>query len=473
MVARKNLFQNLFKGKPKSVASSDSDFDSDIENTKLNELALSLGEEQLEQVLECDDFAKLQSVFGRDTPKIKNFFQEAAQKNAVIQKNKHFSFGQAVLNTLNENFLSFPKYFLGMITGFITLAFVPLSIMSGGLTLLGLGGGGLYLANAYQNAKKNNKKEDKARQFIYFKNLCADRLIDGLKNKGHKQGNAAIKPYLKDIKSVLNKPASRLPGMQKFFASSLMLTTLLFQSYYLAAHSLLLITGLSLAAGAMIGPIGLGIATGVIAGISLFLSYKQYRANREKDKLSRYKNALASNLTQKKNFYKAEKAKLEKEHKNDAKQQENKNEHKNEHAKPKAINGLRIRHRRAEQNLVGNIAKNVAKANPLLKKDDATQTVELDPIERSGQGQLAEQKVINASQGQGSNVIVGKTADNDDVIAAKATKDDAVNSTIHSLFQQAKQVAPAESQPTTGPTADSVESKVDQQSKPASSLLSR
>lgn len=306
-----------------------SDIDKAALNRPLSKQYLELQDldpQDLELIVECEDFSKLKSKFGLRTKVIKNCYKNTKKNDDG--KSKHFSFGQALLNTLNEQFLTFPKYFLGMTTGFITLQFLPLSLMSGALTLVGLAGGGLYLANSYITAKGANKDEEEARQFLYFKNQCADLLIDGLKskvdglkNKNFKQGDYNLQPYLKSTTRALNKPVSKLPGIQKFFSSSLMLTTLLFESYYLTAHSMLLINGLSLVAGAMVGSIGLGVSTAAVAGISLFLSYKQYSADKEQEILNRYKNALTSNLTKKIDFYKTEAAKIEKELKPEAEKQ--------------------------------------------------------------------------------------------------------------------------------------------------------
>lgn len=167
--------------------------------------------------------------------------------------------------------VAYPIYIWGTLAGVVSLGFLTLTVVTGGIATLALILGGFFSYAAYTKHKAESIKHEKSLQLVVLKNLCADELL-----KRHPAFTTCDPLPKRSIKQ-----PETLPAVKTGITSALNISIILLESYYLGSYAIVAGMGFS-AAAAITGPIGLAIAASIVVSISLFFAYKEYQAHKQK-----------------------------------------------------------------------------------------------------------------------------------------------------------------------------------------------
>lgn len=249
----------------------------------------SFSDEELYTILECGKFKEVRK-------KIKREFDEAewlrAARNSYAFEQQSISILNSFLYAIRNSAQYSALVLLGVI-GSITVAFVPLTIMTAVLSVVALTTGIYFFATSYQKSRHKIETTNATLDFNAIKIMCADEIIDrkkiqlasSMRNAGH-----AIVPMSNHPAPVFEyelKHKSR--KIKKGAVFGLVTGALLFGTYFAGAAILLHAFSLIAVSGMMLGPIGMAVSLAAAIGIGIICGYMYYhRTVIKEDKVKQF-----------------------------------------------------------------------------------------------------------------------------------------------------------------------------------------
>ena len=229
-------------------------------------LAENVSPQVLYALLECKRLADVPQILGAQNAA----FQQRIALRQRSQK-KPSALAHALFTTLTDATTSYPLYTLWMIIGCISLGFISLSIVTGGVLMLTLLMAGALFFRSYQKHLKNHNKVQHNEILTRLQLEAAEKIMALAPQAVNLEPDP---PPLQPRRSVANT-------IKNFLNTAILTTTTLVGTYYLSAVAITLALGLATAATALTGPIGIGIACGVAALLGIYFGYKQYQSNKQ------------------------------------------------------------------------------------------------------------------------------------------------------------------------------------------------
>jgi hypothetical protein len=236
--------------------------------------------EHLRSILRCNELSDIKQFFiDRAAALEKNFNEKRwdavvrAQYTAKLNTNK---INQSIFSILNDGSVPFGAMAGGISTiGPITVAATSMvaivSTITGVSALLTILLGAFYFASAYRKQKKENLDNIDEYALIGIKTACAELLI----NKYYQHKNVVRPHAAPPAFHYENK--NRLDKVKNSFGPAVMIGFMAFGTFYLGSTVVVTTLGISAAAAAFAGPIGLAVAFGIgliLTGIMLFAFYR-------------------------------------------------------------------------------------------------------------------------------------------------------------------------------------------------------
>lgn len=181
------------------------------------------------------------------------------------------------------------------VIGSITVAFIPLTIMTGVLAVVGMASGIFLMTASYFKEKEKIEKTISKLDFNAIKILCADELLQRqrIKLASHleRQHLPVILPRLisDDDSRFEYTLTNRIQKSASSVGFGLLTGATFFATYYCGFAIALNAFGALAVSAAMLGPIGMGVALAVGIGVGIFCAYQYYQSSVRKEKVSQFK----------------------------------------------------------------------------------------------------------------------------------------------------------------------------------------
>ena len=267
-------------------------------------------DEELEKILTCDEMRDLKVYFSEDA---RSERLVRLIRGRIVIKHRYTNNRKAVFNALAD-YPSYPSYPLGILLGIITITqigFIPLLVLTSLFTVMTTALLIIYYLSSRKSMARETNRSDKALQLDIFKLYCLEEL-----NYRHSRRNL----------SLVNHPVNIVPPsletfsdklQNNFYANSkdtignikpavgvgVFASYTLFCGYYLSVHTIATALGFSAFAGILGGPISLGVAAIVFAGIGIGFGIHYYYMCKEKERSMRLQKDVNHRVNLNKNTY--------------------------------------------------------------------------------------------------------------------------------------------------------------------------
>lgn len=226
-------------------------------------------DEELNSFFELNSFNKLEKRVVKKPKGINRLTQEQYQAllfeiNQQLPQKKSLNFFKIILPSLGKGGM-YPIYTWGILIASLQLGFLPLVVITGGIGVISLVLGGFYAYATYKKIKSQEQQKLETARLLAFKEQCANIMLA--------RHSLIYTPKPKKAEK-LNLLGYKKRSLTMFLG----LATIFSESFYLGSYFIL--TGLGLGVGAMLGPIGFGIAAALIISVSCIISYHHYQSQK-------------------------------------------------------------------------------------------------------------------------------------------------------------------------------------------------
>lgn len=254
--------------------------------------------EELDYILNCNKLKEINRKF--DEHITMDWIHNLRQKHKLKIKNNRVS--QSLFESLNDA-PSYPIVAIWSLIGLVNLGLITLIVITVGCAALTLTSGGIFFYSTYKEKQKEMKKNNQFIDLAVLKLACAKEIINRRQNEIetllHKS-NIKLEPFKKSItpviKQSINRNPHRLTMMKNSLSVGMLTSAMLFGTYYLGISSVVAAFGASAAVSMMLGPIGLGVAIGIAAGIGIYFGYKYYQTCKRTAKINKIQKYLISEI---------------------------------------------------------------------------------------------------------------------------------------------------------------------------------
>lgn len=247
-------------------------------------------DEELYTILECSRFKeirkKITRKFDRD-----EWIRAARNSYAIEQQNKLIM--ESFLFTVRESTKYSYLVLLGVI-GSITVAFIPLSIMTAVLSVVALASGISFFSLSHQAVKRARETAIKELDFNTIKMMCADEIISRKKiqlasaMRDSHAGALMMSMHQQQAPEFEYKLKHKSDKTKEAAVFGMAAGSLLFGTYFAGLAILLNSFGLIAISGMMLGPIGMSVSLAAAIGIGVICAYMRYRTIIKEDKLAQF-----------------------------------------------------------------------------------------------------------------------------------------------------------------------------------------
>lgn len=168
---------------------------------------------------------------------------------------------------------------LWSIIGLVSLSLISLSILTAVFICLLISTGAIFFYSTMRESKRENHKASKEINLLELKLICANEIFRRQKYQMAKEKIPQAALSEKVFSLNLEKPIkNKFPHLKKSIGATLMVTPMLFGTYYFVTTGILAAFGLTTISGILTGPIGIGIAIAAALCIGIFFGYKLYQS---------------------------------------------------------------------------------------------------------------------------------------------------------------------------------------------------
>lgn len=252
----------------------------------------SFNDEELFTILECDNFKDIKKRVARRFDKSE--WIAAARNMYRLDKKRMMSPG-TIFGSLQDAASASLLVLLSVI-GSITVAFLPLTIMTAVLAVVGMASGVFLMAVSYLKEKDKIKHTIKKLDFNAIKILCADEIVKRKKvqlasSMAHRGDTILMPKMISDDEARFEyKSKNKIQKSATAVIFGLLTGAAFFSTYYCGLAIVLNAFGALAASAAMLGPIGMSVALAAAIGIGIFCAYQHYQSNVRNDKVTQYKD---------------------------------------------------------------------------------------------------------------------------------------------------------------------------------------
>lgn len=255
---------------------------------------------------------ELECIIGCDS------FNQFLSLPIALQKKQHIldyidtipltNVGHKVSNAIVESFTegaNTPVYVLGLIVSTLAFSFSPLIYITLGAVLFNFLSLSYHILANYAAIRMEADKNTRDTQFIQFQQTCIEYLIHRCKHfLSYNKNKFEIRrpnPDLACTKAeTLEAPTkwekyAWLLKAKKVLNTTLVLGIIITESFHVTAL-LVAPTLLASTASLLIGPVGLGVLFSLTAAFCIFMAYKQYRFDQDKEKCEHQRETMSDEL---------------------------------------------------------------------------------------------------------------------------------------------------------------------------------
>ena len=254
-------------------------------------LLKSLSLDELFFLINCKNITAFNNKFGE--ARAKQLLNEINLLDNVEDQN------HKIIKSLYLAITDLPKYPLLIcwtILNLVSFGIISLTLVTIMLSLFILLTGGIYFYSNYLKLNDEAEANKQLSQLTDLKLQCADLLIDYQTNEINKLkinhgSKFAWRPKIQELQVNFNDaPQYIIHKVKQSVESGIIVTTSLFQSYYLGLQTLISTSLLPIAA--LAGPIGIGAVLSVCLAIGIYCGYKSYQTYQKEELLKNHQNEI-------------------------------------------------------------------------------------------------------------------------------------------------------------------------------------
>lgn len=253
----------------------------------------SLSSEQLmEIVFHCDKLGEVDDVM--DEIILPNIIQEKTYtkwKKRVAKRHKNILKTYGITHSLFSSLNDAPSFTIMTLLSIIsitTLSVLALSIFTGLLAGAMILAGIVYFVAGYREKQDELNAE---RKFFLFAEAKTEALNELLRRQNPERANDPEFNFRPE-EGFVYRNKDVFAKLKPAVGAGLLTASVLFGTYYLCASTIVAAIGVTAVAGAMAGPIGLGVALGVAVVIGAIYAYKVYQTALNEDKSEKLKKHI-------------------------------------------------------------------------------------------------------------------------------------------------------------------------------------
>ncbi|HTM63241.1 MAG TPA: hypothetical protein VL360_01920 [Gammaproteobacteria bacterium] len=240
-----------------------------------------LPDEELHIILDCDNLREVKKRLRRRRSVNESEWINAARMSYQVNEQEKL-FIERLIYSISD--ATSPSYLVLLsVIGSITVAFIPLTIMTAVLSAVAMSTGIFFYASSYQVRKEQRDEIRSKIDFNAIKILCADEIINRKKSLLLQPKNT-----MTDIPVFEYELDSKAQKSRDALGFGLLTSILFFGTYYSGLAILLNSFGLAFIASAMLGPVGMSVALAAAIGIGILCTYVHYKAIINKDKIEKF-----------------------------------------------------------------------------------------------------------------------------------------------------------------------------------------
>lgn len=245
-------------------------------------------DEELLLILDCDKFSEMKRKLRRQLDY--TALKQAARESYNIKHPKSY-IAESLFFSINDA-TSYSFLILLSIIGSITVQLLPLTIITVVLSMIAMATGVFFYIAAYRQRQRETYLIQKSLDINAIKLLCAEEWIK--RNKFELNQDSECHPEWHSRSDEHHFPEfvyrnkHKMEKIRPALAFGLLTASMLFGTYYSGLAILLNAFGAVAAAGAMLGPIGIGVALAGAIVIGLLCVYVHYRALVREDRIARF-----------------------------------------------------------------------------------------------------------------------------------------------------------------------------------------
>lgn len=248
-------------------------------------------DDELFVILECDNLKEIKKKFRRKYNR--ECWMNYARQYYDVERN-HQLYMESFFYSINDA-SNYALLTLLSILGSITLEFLPLSILTGALSVVTIATCGVFLVSAYREHQQERKKTQEDLDFIALKIQCENEIIRRKKVElaASMRNSAEITAVLSQNPDIEPEPfvyknKITLEKVRPAMGFGLLTAMMMFGTYYSGVAIIIHAFGALAISGALLGPIGIGVALGVALVIGAYCGYRHYQALVKEDRIARF-----------------------------------------------------------------------------------------------------------------------------------------------------------------------------------------
>lgn len=257
--------------------------------------------EFLFSIFNCDSLAKVENKFGKE--KVNELF--AMPKHRYEIKHSNNAVIQSLAATLSDS-PSYPLLILWTILGLLSFEIIPLTLLTIGIGMITLITGSIFFTATFRAIKEGIKKSNNEFKLFAIQLHVADELIerqytiihDAPPNLQH-----TIQSHRDFVLKSNFSDHNKLSKINKALGATMMVGSMLFGTYYLGVSGIVTAFGLTtVIAGALGGPLGIGIALILSFSVAAYIGYKHYQVYQHGSIIKKQKKEMTHTIEEKYTF---------------------------------------------------------------------------------------------------------------------------------------------------------------------------